>query len=202
MTQSGLTLLELLVAFALLAVVSLLVFSAIGNTLRSREIIAQQSDAWREVQKIVMVMENDFSRLVSRPRRDLGGNRQPAFYTQGDNEHFSLNLAVHQAAPTSGRAVSQLRQVVYHYSAGELYRQNWIHLDHFPGNEGHNIQLSSKLQWLEFGYLGEERHWHSQWPPVNYGGDRLRLLPRAIKVRMEARGIGYLERIFLTGAGG
>ncbi|HAC34876.1 MAG TPA: type II secretion system protein GspJ [Gammaproteobacteria bacterium] len=202
LTQNGLTLLELLVAFALLAVVSVLVFSAITHTLRSREIMARQSDAWRELQHIVMVMESDFSRLVERPRRDIGGNREAAFYSQGGGEQFSLTLVVHRADTVSGRRLSNLRQVVYNYSAGVLLRGYWTHLDHFPGASAHNKQLSGNLERLELVYLGNEKHWYSQWPPVNYSGDRVRLLPRAIKARLEMPEIGYVERIFLTGVGG
>ncbi|HMD59504.1 MAG TPA: type II secretion system minor pseudopilin GspJ, partial [Steroidobacteraceae bacterium] len=70
----GFTLIELIVALAISAIMSLLGYSALRQAISSRKQVEEQADRLLAVQQTMRIMEADFILLQPRPVRDLLGS--------------------------------------------------------------------------------------------------------------------------------
>jgi general secretion pathway protein J len=115
---AGFTLLELLVAISLMAVLAVLGWRGLDSVLASRERISQASDEVRALSVTFTQMDEDLRR--SWPVRLLNLPQPPvAFVAEGANEQPALVL-VRELPPGSGG--SQLQRVSYRLRDGVLER--------------------------------------------------------------------------------
>ena len=82
----GFTLIELIVALFITAIIFSVGYGAINQALRNHEIVKQHQDRLTEVQNAVRIMVQDFTELSARPIRDpLGQNWLACITTQTTN---------------------------------------------------------------------------------------------------------------------
>lgn len=83
----GFTLIEILVAMVIVAVIGVLAYGGLHGLIREREQTATSMQRLRLVQQALAIMTRDFSQLVARPVRDpLGGTRLAAFLSTPQNQ--------------------------------------------------------------------------------------------------------------------
>ena len=68
--KKGFTLLEVLIAIAIFAILSLAAYEVLHGVLRSSEISKQHSESLTELQRAMMIIEQDFSQITYRISRD------------------------------------------------------------------------------------------------------------------------------------
>ena len=79
---SGFTLLELLIAIALFALLGLATYRMLESVLRSDEVVRAQEIQLRQLSRAVWRLEQDLIQAVPRPVRDGYGDEQNAFIGQ------------------------------------------------------------------------------------------------------------------------
>jgi general secretion pathway protein J len=98
----GFTLIELMVALFITAIIFVVGYGAINQALRNHEELKEHQDRLSEVQTAVRIMVQDFSELAARPIRDpLGQNWLACFTTQSADALSGSTDAAPSSAPAA-----------------------------------------------------------------------------------------------------
>jgi len=127
----GFTLLELVVALAVFAVLATLAYGSLGRLLGAREQLAARADALGQMQLTFSLLERDCLGAVQRPVRDELGDREPALRRAPDG---SLEITHGGWSNPLDQPRAQLQRVRWQLRGGVLYRDAWPVLDRVPGS--------------------------------------------------------------------
>jgi len=183
---AGFSLLELLVAVAVFAVVALLAWGGLDTLARSQHVLAAERARLRALQLGIGQLERDLRQAVARPARDASGNDLPALLGQPS----ALELT--RLAPGSGwqSPLPALERIAWRCRDGELQRLRWAVADraaNTPFTRETRLSGVSQCQWR---YL--DRVPSATWPPR---GAALERLPRALELRFTLDGVGEVRRV-------
>lgn len=195
-TPRGFTLIEVLVAMAIFAVLSVLAYGALSQTLISREVLSSRMERLQAVQRTMRLITRDFLQLAPRPvRGELGDGYEPALSTA-----FSSGFAVEltRGGWTNPMALPRGTQqrAAYRLEDDELIRYHWNVLDHTFSNEIIGVSLLDGVNGVAFLFMQENGDWTDQWPPSGREGPLgLRLRPRAVQIVLDLVDEGEITRI-------
>lgn len=199
MRTRGFTLLEVLVAMAIFAVISVLAYGGLVVVLDQRALAEEQADAWRELQFAVQLLGRDLQQLQPRPVRDeIGDRHEPAFQSRPGST-YALEFTRGGWSNPAGLPRASLQRVAYRVEDGALLRVYWPVLDRTLNTEPVVTPLIEDIDALELRILDGQGSWHSQWPPPGLSGDgALYTLPRAVEVAIESPRFGRVWRLVET----
>ncbi|MBL8299169.1 MAG: type II secretion system minor pseudopilin GspJ [Rhodanobacteraceae bacterium] len=184
----GFTLVEVLVATAVFAIMSALAWGGLNVVIRAREaLVAEQQDFARTLRAVGM-LERDLLGAVARPVRGNYGEPLPAL--RGDGDNLELTRLGFASALIDAR--SNLERVVYQRDGNTLKRGRYAVLDRAAGSLPEFSSLRDGLRRLHFRYLDAQGHWLDTWPRRD---DKLEALPRAIEFRLDIDGVGEISRL-------
>lgn len=180
-TQSGFTLIEVVVAMLLLAVMSILSWQALEAVLNanSRSEAAMQEEA--TLRSLWAQIDDDLFHLRPRPWADGLGGVEPAYMT-GQGE---MVLAFSRGGvPVSGRNPSGMSRVRYVLTEGRLLRRSWPMPVSPRETEPLERTLMEDVAAIHFEQLNAQAAFTPNWPPLNeqHAPDSL---PPMIRVRIE-----------------
>lgn len=185
----GFTLLELLVALAVFAVVAVMAYGGLQGMLDAREHTRQTALRLGALQFAVSLLADDLRQAVPRGVRDAYGDPLPAL--AGERDGIELTRAGH-ANPVEARRAS-IQRVRWGVESGALVRWSWPVLDRTPGSVPAGRRLLEEVRGLELEYRVDET-WQRQWPP---DGTAAPPLPRAVRVTLELADWGTVQRLVL-----
>ena len=87
--QQGFTLLELLIASIIFAIMAVMAYGGLDNVIRNSESSQQALKRLQQIQQSVSVLNRDFSQIVPRSIRDEFGNLQP-YLSAGSNIDLTM----------------------------------------------------------------------------------------------------------------
>jgi len=186
----GFTLLELIVAVAVFAVVATLAYSGLDLMLRSRASLEGEADRQRAVELAVLGLERDLRQALARPVRGPYGEEQPALMgSAGAAEWTVLDLTSSRDGvhPVAGR-------VRYAVVDGALWRARDPVLDRSPRESARNRRVLADVQRMSFRYVAGARQRLDQWPPRT-GITAPERLPRAVEVTLVLADRGEISRL-------
>jgi general secretion pathway protein J len=201
----GFTLLELLVALFIAAVMFAMGYGAIRQALNGRDTIQQQQAKLLEVQTAMRVLEQDFVQLAPRPvRAPTGYTWMPALQASATTQPV-VSLTRSGWTNPNGLQRTGLQRVAYFFDNGTLRREYWTVLDATQTSMTVKRDLMTHLKSVEFRYMDQGRQWQVQWPPVTVAGgfaQQLSLIQRpiAVEITLETEDWGKLVRVLeITG---
>ncbi|WP_373974270.1 type II secretion system minor pseudopilin GspJ [Chitinibacter sp. SCUT-21] len=179
-TQRGFTLLELLVALAIFAIMSLITYRGVSMLIDTRSAVVSETQYWRELTLAFERLENDLSQLAPRPWRDQQGQWQaPLRSTEQGLEFIRFDA---NRAPLHG---------VYECSEQALRLKLYPQADLASGDQAAVHVLLKPLSQCEFAFMDKNNQWQSSWREAE-------TRPRAIRIRLAiAQRQGVYERVFL-----
>jgi len=198
MKQHGFTLMELLLALAIFALMSAMAFSGLTSTLKSRETINAALDRTQALQNAVFRIQTDLEQTAGRSIRDEFGDAQPPLLGSAENGiTFTRNG---WRNPLEQRR-SHLQRVGYRLNEeNTLLRLHWQVLDRAQDSAPIEIPLIEDVESLEWRYLDENEEWVDRWPPANLSGQVSEnadtRLPRAVELTLETKALGELRHLF------
>jgi len=201
----GFTLLEILLAISLLAMVSVAAFLGLNSIITGKGAIEGSSKRLAAVQRAFMQIQRDLSQMSPRAVRDESGRPLGALIYNPDLGllEFSRDGWL---APKDGERAAIVR-VLYTFGNSTLSRRQFRSLDRAPGGEQPQGRvLLTDIDSFEIRLLDAGGEWRPFWPPGKesvsspYGfWDRL---PRALYFTINIAGLGELRRLFvLPGTG-
>ena len=201
---SGFTLLELLVAMAIFAVIGIMAMGGYMQLAKQKERLEASMQRTRTVQMAMLRFSQDFSELEPRPVRDpLGSNSEPALLSDAR----STSIVQFTRAGWSNPAAiprSTLQRVAYRIENDKLFRDHWLVLDRTLATEPVNVQLLDQVRAFRLRFMSNKREWTDQWPPANgqptagasaVPNSALTERPLAIEVTLELEDWGTLVRL-------
>ena len=198
--QRGFTLLEVLIAVTITAVIGLGVWQVINGVVNSRDRVNELAEQFDGLQRSMLLLERDIMQVVNRPARDIYGDFQPALSSRADD--FSLLLTRQGWRNPLGIRRSGLQRVGWEYTGSELRRRYWPMVDQGQEDDSRDVLLLEGVKRLEIRFLDANRSWQPQWPTdeVMAGltpGSRPDIpLPLGMEVTLEHERFGSLVRTF------
>tara|TARA_R110000824_G_scaffold12043_2_gene52963 strand:- start:1277 stop:1891 length:615 start_codon:yes stop_codon:yes gene_type:complete len=192
--RNGFTLVEMMVALFIFAMLSVAGVIMLRSAVDSDEMTAENLSQMAEMQRFVSLMEADLSQALPRTYRDDRGERMPAFSSEsGGPEAGFLNFTRGGQSNINGQARSNLERVEYRLTDGKLERWRYRMTD--GGSIDQPAILISNIGSLELRFRDKRGLWSSRWET-----ERLADLPRAIEIQFEQEGRLY-RHLFLVGTG-
>jgi general secretion pathway protein J len=193
---SGFTLLELLVAMAIFAILGTLALSGYTELQQQSEYAEQRLDRLREVQRAVQTIAQDLGQVEPRPIREpLGETRLPAVLAT-DSIEYGLQFTRAGWSNTAGLPRPTLQRVGYRLDQEGLWRDHWAVLDRTLVLEPVRTKLLGDVRNVRFRFMNQSREWVDRWPEGSgTTPDEDRLRPAAIEVVLELDDWGEIRRV-------
>lgn len=186
----GFTLIELMVAIAVFAVVATMAYSGLDLLLRSGASLEQGAQRQREVELAVLALERDLRQALARPARGPYGDEQPAFAGGA----VAAEWTVLDLASAREGVHAQATRVRWGLVDGALWRGREAVLDRSPRDTTRDRRVLDGVQRLAFRYVGGGRQRLDQWPPRT-GISAPERLPRAVEFSLQLQDIGEIVRL-------
>lgn len=192
--DAGFTLLEVLVAMAIFAIVSYMAYGGFAAVLKQQQIVEASATRLRAVQFAVRQLSTDFRQLQPRPiREELGEGWIPALLADG-RELQAVELSRGGWPNPLGRSRPSLQRVAYRLEEGTLVRSYWPVMDRLLEEDPIETELVDGVREFRIRFLRGDGEWLEQWPAPDTVGDP-RLLPRAVEVVLDLEDWGEIVRL-------
>ncbi|CAM2942338.1 type II secretory pathway protein LspJ [Legionella steigerwaltii] len=192
---NGFTLIEILIALAVFAILATITSSVLYNAFTTRSRVNEQSQRLNELQLAISLIQQDTSQTLERPIRSNDMQLLPAFIGQTNYLEFTRDGDVN---PGSIEKRSTLKRVAYVCQQGALIRRTWSTLDRINQNIYEDKLLLNRLTNCHFGYLNQNLQvlpeWREQAVALN---QRKEPFPKAIQVNMTLQDQGEINLFFI-----
>ena len=192
----GFTLLELLVAMAIFAIIGALAMGGLNSVLAQREIASKQMSRLHQVQRAVRILTGDFSQVTPRIVRDALGTREAPLLSPCGVQYLACFSRDGWRNPFAQFARGTLQRAQYRLEDRQLIREYWSVMDRTLANEPRTEVLLDDVDAFEIAYLGRtgDGEWQTQWPPLQEADSLNAGLPLAIKITVVLKDWGELSR--------
>ncbi|HET9331577.1 MAG TPA: type II secretion system minor pseudopilin GspJ [Steroidobacteraceae bacterium] len=201
--QAGFTLLELMVALFIAALMFAMGYAAINQGLTSHDSLKEQQAHLLQLQTTVRLLEQDFVQAAPRPvRQPVGDGAQSAMVggTPGTQPVVALTRA--GWSNPAGLQRPGLQRVAYFLENNTLRREYWDVLDPTLASVTAKRDLLEHVKSFTIRYLDQQRQWQDQWPPltntVQSGPTMemsLRQRPLAVEITLDTEDWGKIVRV-------
>ena len=193
----GFTLVEILVALLVFAVVGLLSTRLLSQSIDNQNNLQDRGQRLAEIHRAIRVLQRDIVQLSRRKIRDAQGEELPALMVsdQGAIEFSRVGWRNPLRQPRS-----EVQRVGYRWQDEKIIRGYWLALDRSYDAEPAYQTLLEDVEAIEFFAVDQLGNEHRQWPldpeanVVTEEGEALYLA--AILVRAEIAPYGMIERIW------
>ncbi|GAB4151837.1 MAG: type II secretion system minor pseudopilin GspJ [Sphingomonadales bacterium] len=198
--QQGFTLVEMLVALAIFAMLAVAGGGIVQQSLAAREGMANAHQRLAALQMARSAIKADLARLVARPARTPYGGREETLFWGGEPLGDGPVLAFMRGGwdnPGALEARGGLQYVEYRLREGRLIRQARLRPDPTNQTPVREQILLEGVTALELSFLSRGQ-WAPAWRVASLSGR----LPEAVALDFELAGIGPVRQLFLTAQGG
>jgi general secretion pathway protein J len=196
--HSGFTLIEIIVAVAIMALVSVIAYRGLAAMLAAREQITSENTRFRDLAQAMTRIDADFSAVVDRPIRDSYGVEKAAFLGAPDGleEAGAAVVLTRMGAPAQIGKLADLQRLGYRVREGRLELLAWPALDQAPRATPSASTLLENVSRIELRFLDRQNQWQTKWPQFAQGGGPPETLPRAVQMVLTlASGAAYTRTI-------
>jgi general secretion pathway protein J len=194
--QRGFTLVEIMVAVLIAAILAVMAFESMQQALKSRERVRTHQTRLQAVQFTMRSLVQDLSQIYPRPVREPLGPGYQAAVVGGTELTFTRSGWSNPV----GLERSTLQRVRYALRDGKLYRDYWMVLDAqlYPAPVS-RVLLEDVLN-FKVRYMNDARNWQDSWPPASQQGGtptmrELGWRPIAVEITLELKDFGVLTRL-------
>ena len=207
----GFTLLELLLAMAISAMIALLGYAGLNSALEAGSRMQADIQRLQQLQRTFTFLEEDLLQFVNRPVTDAYGTLQPALAGGSFSEP---RLALTRGGWSNPAALprSELLRVHYQLDNAQLLRLYTSAIDssEVSGNLSQTLLLGGVEQ-LEVEFLPAVRGslpadmlalgsalggWEDYWNSQFQAAPQLPVLPLAVRVSIQMQGLGQVQRVY------
>ena len=194
--QRGFTLMEMLIAVSITAVIGLGVWQVLSGVINARDRVDEVADEFAALQRAMLLFERDINQLINRPSRDIYGDLQPALTSR--NEPFSLLLTRQGWRNPLGQRRSELQRVAWEYDGNSLMRIYWPALDQGQEDNRRETPVLDGLKTFKLRFLDSNLQWQDNWPVQEpSAGAEAPKLPVGLELSIEHDRFGSLQRLFV-----
>jgi general secretion pathway protein J len=193
-SQTGFTLLEVMVAFLIFAIVGLGAHQFLRNMINTRDVTHERNTVISSTSRAFTLMQRDISHLVDRPvRSEYGESMPPLLIGSGD---YSVEFSRSGWNNPARLPRSNLQRVAYALNEdGELQRHFWLVMDRAEDSEPITQTLITNIEDFRVNVVDvmeRDGRFTDVWPDFN-SADRL---PRAVEIIITHKKLGELRKLF------
>jgi general secretion pathway protein J len=160
----GFTLVELLVALAIFAIISAFAYRSLTVMLEGRERLQAESRKWRDIAMFVGRVERDLRAVVNRPATGASG---AALAPVSSSVPLAAQAANGLAVTRLGNALQENvlaapQRIAYVQRENRVERLAWTAVDAAPRDEPQPVTVLRNVRSLEFRFLSKN-DWRTSW---------------------------------------
>jgi general secretion pathway protein J len=195
----GFTLLELLVAVAVFAILSSMAYGGLRNVIDNSQQTELSMQRLQQVQLAMLKISRDFTQLSQRNIRDEYGNPNN-YIMAGEGSDVFIEFSRGGRRNPAQLQRSHLQRVAYKLEENTLSRLHWPHLDRTQEMQAYESVLLEDVENASIRLLDNNNEWHNEWPPLSATGQPgdAAVTLSAIEFTLELQDWGELVRIFLV----
>ena len=199
--SKGFTLLEVVIAIAIFAVIGLGSWQVLDRVITSKQQVEIRSEQLRQLQKTMWLISRDIRNLVNRPIRDNAGQLEAPVSSLITGHNLSLTRSGWSNPLDESR--STLQRVAYALESGDdgaqlLVRYYWPVLDRAPNAEPKKQVVLGSINHFEVQFIDKLGEPQFYWPVDDQGSQdpESSPLPAGILLRMDVPPFGEIERLY------
>jgi general secretion pathway protein J len=206
MRTRGFTLIEVMIAIFVSAIMFAIGYAAINQALRDRDEINDSQARVTEIQRGMRVVAQDFAQIIARGARDTSGTGQLMPAVRSDtSDNVLLTFTRGGWSNPAGLQRPAEQRVRYRFIDGSLVREHWLAVDPALNVEPRQRVLITRVSAAEIRFLDPvTREWRTEWPvnsvtgPVSPAQVDMALLtrPLAIEFTIVLEDWGRVQRLF------
>lgn len=196
----GFTLLELLVAVFVSAVLLALGYAALNQVIARRADLQAEQRALDELRRSWTLLSLDVGQSVPRPVRDPTGTGYAAAVRVDSRDGALISLTRSAERSALGAERPALQRVEWRLEQGGLWRVGSLVLDGTLGASGQRRRVLAAVRAVRIRCLDADGLWHTSWPVADDSSGAttpglLRARPVAIEITLETDRFGTLTRL-------
>ncbi len=166
----GFTLLELMVAIMIFAIISVLSYQALSSLVTTKQVVTAAQDKWGGIARAVNQISTGWSHAIPLAVRDGNGILVPAVL--GLNK-LNSNFDAQVEFTTSGYigdpvyGASPPKREGFRFLNGKLYMVTWPYMNRVPGNQPQVDLLLDNVKSFTVNFLYPDKQWRDTWPLDN-----------------------------------
>jgi general secretion pathway protein J len=179
--SAAFTLVELLVALAIFALMSGFAYRGLNALLESRVALQKESRKWRDVSLFVGRIERDLDAVLLRTSTGPSGTALPPVSSSLETPTAGEGLALTRSgSPIQQNALAAPQRIAYRLRGERVERLTWAGVDAAPREEPLAVTVLSPARSLSFRFMDSRTgDWRPTWPGSTD------LLPAAVEVTVE-----------------
>lgn len=188
--QAAYTLIEILIAMVIFAIIATITTGALFNILKLRSSNQEKNKEIAQLQQAITILNDDLNNVAKRSITIAAGSKEAMLaettgaitFTRIDN----LNAKQNPHKP--------MQRIAYRFTTKGLERQAWDVLDRLndtPSSSKIILNSVTKGRWY---FYDDKNTRHTLWPPVNQLENTL---PRAIEVNFDYKKWGTMTKFFM-----
>lgn len=209
--NNGFTLIEMLVAILMIAILYTLVFGALDSATDAKEETGAAGERLADLQRAFIWMEQDINLIVDRPVRNAFGSSEQAIIYNNQEEGRVLALSRNGWPNPIRMNRSDIVRVAYELipddkanaklEAGEadlynLYRVYWRDADRADEEPTRKRRVAQGVRSFKVRFMDGDKQWQKEWPPLSIDPSSILLPPRAVEVELDLQAWGKIRRVF------
>jgi general secretion pathway protein J len=206
MRSRGFTLIEVVIAIFIAAVMFAIGYRTLNQAMIEREALQTAQARVTEIQRGMRVIAQDFAQIAARAARDTQGSGEllPAVNARGSDDTLLTFTRTGWSNPAGVQRPAEQR-VRYLFEDGTLLREHWLSVDPALNAEPRQRVLLTRLKSVEVRFLDTvSRTWRTDWPVQAPSGavgpltidDLLLTRPLAIELTLVFEDWGRVQRIY------
>ena len=189
--SNGFTLLEMVVAVAIFAVMASIAYSGLNHTIKTGNQVSESNQRLSELQFALSYFSRDWLQVSSRKVRNQYGDEESNIVIEDNSISFTRS----GWSNLLQRKRSNLQRVQYLVLDSKLVRRHWLSLDQGIGEEPFDSVMLHNVKTLEINFVDSADKDIDSWPNeiIQDGSSS----PIALKIAVEIASLGktwrYLE---------
>jgi general secretion pathway protein J len=194
--QRGFTLLEILVATVILAVMGVIAYRGIAEARVAVGNAEGHLDRLRHVQRAVQLVTADFRNVTRRSVREPIGDGYRATLMRDPSGVALVELSRAGWSNGAGLPRGTVQRVVYRLEEGKLFREHWNVVDPTLATPLVKRELLDGVERVEIRYFTAGREWIAEWPQVGGTGESdFYERPLAVEIKIVLDDYGEIRRV-------
>jgi len=189
----GFTLIEILVAFLVFAIIGVISAQLLSNTINAQDDLSDRGKRLGDIHRAMQIIQRDIMQLVDRPVRDSYGDPLQAVLIGADGA-IEFTRGGWRNPLQLPRA--EVQRVGYLLQDNKLLRGYWPVLDRAQDTEPAYQTLLQDVEQVEFYAVDGSGNEHTFWPQTGARSQDPATALVAIIMRIELAPYGVVERIW------
>ncbi len=192
--DQGFTLIEILVAVAVMAVMGVMALVGLNTVIDQQTIAHAQADRWSKVQFTVRMLTQDLSQL--HPRGIRADSTLLGSIDANPSSAYPLEFSRGGWNNPAGLPRGTVQRVAYEIEDDKLFRLHWPVLDRTLSAVPIRNELLDGVEEIELRFLDDGGQWQPSWPPLGVPpAAALSMRPRAVEVKIFLEDLGEIWRL-------